>query len=471
MFLKRLIRLPGTLASRLTLWYAGVFVVSSLLAFLTFYLMISDLIREREDEDLLGDIKEYSQLLASEGIDKAKAEIDREALSDGVDKIFFRLLSPDGVVLAATDMSSWGAMVTESRALRLLANGADPVFETHRTPGHEHEIRVVSGMIGPGIILQIGESMKEKAEFLEMPRELFGPIMAVVTLFAALSGWFIARRAMKGVEEVTRTAIEISKGGFGSRVPVKNRGDEIERLARSFNHMLDRINALFEEMKEMTDNIAHDLKSPLARIRGAAEMTLTNSESNEETRAMAASTIEECDGLLGTINAMLDIAEEESGRVRLASEKVDMSKLIEGAFELFRPVAEDHKIKMTIHLPDGCVVYGDPRRLQRLVANLVDNALKYTPAGGHVTISAKNDNDRAVLSVSDTGIGMSADELPHIFKRFYRCDQSRSQPGIGLGLSLVKAIALSHGGQVSVSSDPGRGSTFTVTLPASSRKL
>jgi len=465
MFLSKILRPPGTLAARLTLWYAGIFTISTLVAFGSFYLVISTVLSERGDQDLMKDVREYSAMLAAEGIDRVKAEMAWEALSDGQEHIFLRLLSMDGRELAATDMSAWRSIGTGSRALEKLKTGADYVLETLDLPEQEFQVRTVYGSIGPDLVLQIGESLEEDAEFLELHRTVFIPLMAVMVIIAAIVGWLMARRALTGVEEVTQTAVEISKGALDKRVPFKARGNEIERLATTFNYMLDRINLLIKGMREMSDNIAHDLRSPLARIRGVAEMALTTSATEEEHKAMAGSMLEECDRLLGMINAMLDIAEAESGAGEIQLEEVDLVSIIQRACELFQAIAEENSVTIAADLPENCLVYGEARKFQRMVANLLDNALKFTPPQGTVTVSLKADNGQVAISVSDTGIGISEDDLPHVFKRFYRCDNSRAQQGTGLGLSLVKAIAGSLGGSVNATSHLGEGSTFTVTLP------
>jgi heavy metal sensor kinase len=463
MYLNRFFKLPGTLATRLSLWYTGIFTISTLVAFLALYFVISAVLKERRDQDFLDDVQEYSAMLATEGIDRVKSEISWEVASDGAEHVFLRLLSMDGEQLLTTDMSAWEGVGSGSHALEKLKNGAPHVLETLDLPEHEFQVRTVYGVIGPDLVLQIGESLEEDSEFLEMHRKIFVPLMAVMVIIAAIVGWLLAKRALSGVEEVTETAIEISGGALDKRVPHKVRGEEIERLATTFNHMLDRINVLIREMREMSDNIAHDLRSPLARIRGAAEMALTTS-SSEEHRVFAATMIEDCDRLINIINTMLDIAEAESGAAEITLEEVDIARLTKRACELFQAIAEENSIKITTELPDSCVVYGEARKLQRMVANLLDNALKYTPPEGTVTVSVNADNGQVAISISDTGVGISEDDLPHIFKRFYRCDISRAKGGTGLGLSLVKAIVHSHGGRVNATSRPGKGSTFTVTL-------
>ena len=467
MFLRKLLRLPKTLAFRLTLWYTGAFTVSSIIAFIVIYLLTTSIIQGRTDQELLEEVEEFSSLLELKGINEVKTQIDLETESDGVDKIFFRIIGINGDELYSSNMSSWGNIGPGRIALKRLAQGTKYVYETLVIPERRHEVRIVYADIGYDKILQIGQSLEEDDRFIEIFRDIFGLTLAALMVFASLIGWFMARRALLGVEEVSRTAIEISKGAFERRVPVKLRGDEIDRLATTFNSMLDRINSLIAGMREMTDNIAHDLKSPVTRIRGIAEMTLATGNSINEFEAMAANTIEECDRLLEMINTMLDISEAEAGAGKLSMSKVDISKIVQNACELFQPIAENKGIIISCKAPEIFNVHGDKQRLQRLIANLLDNALKYTQAEGKVKVSLDGNTENVIISISDTGIGMSEDDLEHIFKRFYRCDTSRSQAGIGLGLSLAQAIAQAHGGNITVSSKPGKGSEFKLILPRS----
>ncbi len=456
------------MAFRLTLWYASVFAASSLVAALVFYLVIGSVLREKGDEDLMSDIKEFSILLDSKGIKEVKSEIAHEAESDGVDKVFLRLLTPAGEEIATSDMSLWGGVRVNTDAIRGLTPHSDPIFKVLEIPGRECPVRTISGAIGPGVILQIGESMEEDEQFMDALRNIFGATFPVTIIFAGVVGWFMARRALRDVEQVTQAAMEISGGKLEKRVSVKAKDDEIQKLAAMFNDMLDRIQALIVGMREITDNIAHDMRSPLARIRGSAEMALTNITSNDEYETIAANIVEECDQLLGMINTMLDITEIEAGVSTLSAEKIDLAQVARDACDLFQPVAETNNITMTCDIDSPFFIYGDKLKLQRMVANLLDNALKYTPSGGRVTVSVGQDDAHVVFSVSDSGIGISEDDLPHVFGRFYRCDQSRSQPGTGLGLSLAQAVAKALGGKITVTSKPGKGSIFSVFIPMSS---
>ena len=467
MSLKRLISLRHTLAFRLTLWYAGIFAVSSCVAFLLFYTLITSFMREQTDQELLGQVNRFSTLLAADGLEAVKNNAVIEAQAAGVKKVFFRFLAQDGQVFSSSNMSYWQDIDIHKKAIEELLQGSLRVFETVAIPGRKEEVRILYAMINPGVIMQVGEAMESYSRFLDAFKGIFIFTMTFLIIIAAGVGWFMARRAVSGVEAVTRTAQKISGGTLEERVPVKPRGDEIDQLATTFNQMLDRIQTLLAEIKEMSDNIAHDLRSPITRIRGTAEVTLTTGKSLQEYEALAASTIEECDRLLDMINTMLLISKTEAGVDKLSREEIDLAGLTREACELFEPSAEDQGITLSCMASDGIRMFGDARMVQRMFSNLLDNAIKYTPPGGKVTISVSEKDALVLVSVQDTGCGISPGDLPRIFERFYRCDQSRSKPGIGLGLSLARAIARAHGGDITAASIPGQGSTFTVTLPRS----
>jgi heavy metal sensor kinase len=449
----------------LTLWYAFIFTLTSLGAFLLFNFLITSGLNERTDQALLAEVSELSSHLALKGLDVVELDIVQDAQSSGVDRMFLRVLSLDGEELVSSNMTSWTNVAIKREALERLTNGESHVFETLAIPQLPHKVRILYGIIGPDKLVQIGRSLEDNELFMEAFRERFVLLMTALIIFGGLIGWFMARRALQGVEEVAQTAEDISKGAFERRVPFKARGAEIDRLATTFNEMLDRIHALICGMREISDNIAHDLRSPITRIRGVAEMTLTSGKSMGEYESMAANTIEECDRLLEMIETMLAISELEAGAGDLAMEEVDMAGVVEDACDLFQPLAEDKDLTIVTEVITDSFVRGDTQKLQRLVANLLDNAIKYTESEGTIKVSLDGDASKVLLSVEDTGNGISEDDLANIFERFYRCDPSRSEAGVGLGLSLVMAIARSHGGEVAVTSYPGKGSTFSVSLP------
>ena len=302
-------------------------------------------------------------------------------------------------------------------------------------------------------------------ELLEVYRRFFGVSLAVVTLGSIFLGWFLARRSLSGVEDVRQAAQSIAKGAFSSRVPVKGTGDELDQLAITFNGMIAQIEAVLSNMKETGENIAHDLRSPITRMRGMAELALVRKQCIDDYETVVGRVIEECDLLLGMINTILDISEAEAGIVRLHLTEVNAGEMARDVIDLFEPVAEDKHVSVSLRKSGVLSLRADREKLQRAFSNLLDNAIKFTPSGGSVTILVNGMNQTVCIVLRDTGIGISASELNHIFDRFYRGEKSRSEPGSGLGLSLARAFVLAHGGAIDVTSTPAEGSEFTVTLP------
>jgi heavy metal sensor kinase len=457
------LKLRGTLAFRLTLWYAGIFLVTAAVAFAFFYYLVTQALRSRTDQDLLADVRSFSSVMLLQGVEAVKRQALLESHAAGEKKIFVQLLYPDGRVFSSSNMSYFRNIPISRDAIARMLSQEEPVFATVSSPDHQHEIRVVYALLGPGLVIHVGQAMEGLTRFIDAYRRIFLLTMAALFMVAVGVGWFMARRATAGVARVTRTALRISEGRLDERVPLGRSGDEIDRLATTFNLMLDRIQLLVAGIREMSDNIAHDLKTPITRIRGQAELALA---SNGPLEDLAGTAVEECDRLLAMIDAMLFISRTEAGVSRPERRPLDLSELVRNACELFRSLAEDKRIRLTCSATDRLVVPGDSPLVQRMVGNLLENAIKYTSEGGlvEVLLSKREGEDRAALSVCDTGPGIPASDLPHIFERFYRGDPSRSQPGAGLGLSFALAVARAHGGDITVRSLP-EGSTFTAYLP------
>ncbi len=466
MFFEKLLSASRTLAFRLTLWYAGVFLLSAALAFSFFYYFVTLSLRERTDQDLLSEVRSFASIMTLQGVESVKRRALLESQAAGEKKIFIQLLYPDGRLFSSSNMSYFRNIpVSREAIVRMLAQD-EPLFATVSSPDLRHEIRVVYALLGPGLIIHLGKSMDDLTRFIEAFKRIFVGTMTALFALAVAIGWFMARRALAGVENVTRTARRIADGRITERVPLGKGGDEIDQLAVTFNRMLDRIQELMNGIKEMTDNIAHDLKSPITRIRGQAEIALTSGAAAADFEAMAASAVEECDRLIEMINTMLFISRTDAGVTQPDLREIDLAAVVRDACGLFQPLAEEKKINLTWNAPEHSGIRGDIRLVQRMLANLLDNAIKYTPVGGRVAVSLATGPDRSLaIIVRDSGAGISATDLPHIFERFYRGDPSRSHPGAGLGLSFARAVARAHGGDIRVESSPA-GSTFTVKIPA-----
>jgi heavy metal sensor kinase len=466
MFFDLINRIRHTLAFRLTLWYAVIFIASAAIVFVLFYMQIAATIERRIDGDLRRQRSELSRVYALQGIAMVQRSAAFFAQSAGEKKVFFRLFYDSGVVFSSSNMNHWKEIGIDRNAVDTVLAGNSEVIVTHYLSDPKTSVRVIYARIGKPILLQLGVSLEEGRHWLQAFRQIFVVTMSGILLLAVLAGWFMARRALSGVGHLTHTARQISAEDLDARVPVSHHHSEIDMLARTFNQMLDRVQVLVTGVRQMNDNIAHDLRSPITRIRGLAEITLTGAQDLDAYRQMSESTIEECDRLLEMINTMLAISRTEAGVNARERKLIDFSTLVQDACNLFQPLAEDKSITLLCNTEADINVSGDRPMLQRLVANLVDNALKYTDAGGTIRVILHGNADNAVrLEINDSGMGISPDEMPKIFDRFYRGDRSRTQSGTGLGLSLAQVIARSHGGHLLVQSDLGKGSTFTLELP------
>lgn len=462
MFLRKIPDFHNTLLFRLTFLYALVFIISTSITFIIFYYRIYSVSMDRVDLELTEDVEHYLSIIQEKGMAGIFSKI-AELNTDDIGDDYIRIINHRGETVASTDLPPWNKIELDA-AEALESSNLNRTYKTEKISDHANRVRIVTEKLSPDYILQLGESLDETSEYLKIFRNMFIVLIVILLIISFLIGRFLAGHALKDMEAVTLTAKQIANGLFDRRVRIKGRFDEIKRLGTTFNRMLDHINQLLKSLKETNDNIAHDLRSPIARIRGLAEMTLIGRKPIEDYREVAASTIEECDNLIEMINTMLDITEAEAGVKSNGLEIYDLSSIINEAFDLINPIAVDKAMKMKANLPESLKIKGDKKKMQRIIINLLENAIKYTPEGGTVTVTATGDENGIQLLFEDTGIGISETNIPKIFDRFYRCDQSRSEGGFGLGLSLAKAYIESMNGEISVYSVLNKGSIFKLQL-------
>ena len=311
MSLKNISHFLRTTSFRLTVWYALIFAISSITVYAIAYYTIKGDLDRRVDLELNEDVEELEELYR-EGIAEVEEEIEEEEDDEGIEKVFIRLISPELDVMASTDMRYWE--IIDLLTPSLIEGLKDEArFRAISTPRHKYGARIVCKRIFDGHILQIGFLYTEEGRLLEKFTRVFSLVIPGMILLGCLVGWFMARRAMSGVKRVTQSAISISKGDLSSRVPIGKEGTEIENLALAFNEMIKRIQRLIKELNEVTDNIAHDLRSPITRMRLIAETTLSGGQDIKEYRKMASIVVEECDRQVGMIRTMLDMAAMDAG--------------------------------------------------------------------------------------------------------------------------------------------------------------
>jgi signal transduction histidine kinase len=327
-------------------------------------------------------------------------------------------------------------------------------------------LEVASVRLGDGTILQVGKSNEIRLALLRKFQWIVGLVSVIALAIGVTGGLVLTRSTVQPIYDLIAVVRGIIRTGrTETRVPERNAGgDAVDELSGLFNTMLDRINGLIAAMGQSLDNVAHDLRTPLARLRGIAERAIESGDAAESRDALA-TCLEESERILSMLNTLMDISEAETGVVQLKRESVTLHALLGEAVELYEDVAEAKGVTVTLQPAGEVVVSGARDRLRQVFANLLDNAIKYTPRGGQVRLDLAREGEAAVVTVTDTGVGIAAEHLPRIWDRLYRADPSRSERGLGLGLSLVKAYVQAHGGTVEAASDPGRGSRFTVRLP------
>ncbi|WNJ99440.1 ATP-binding protein [Thalassospiraceae bacterium LMO-JJ14] len=448
-------RLIRTSWFRMALGYAVLSIVSVTMLFAFLYWNTAVFVAEQTEETIEAEITGLAEHYRQAGL-FGLTEVIQER-SQGQRLSLYLLTDPNRRPIAG-NLNSWPANTQPGEWLD---------FDYQRPIGSavvEHRAHARHLVLPGGFHLLVGYDVQDQVRLEQRMRHSMIWIGALALVLGLGGGLLMARHWLSRVDSVNKTAGEIMDGDMSRRVPLSGTDDELDRLARNLNDMLDRIEALMTGLRQVTDNIAHDLRSPLNRLRTRLEVTLMSDQDNQVYRDALSETMAETDELLKTFNALLLIGEAESGLDRSKLEWVDLTTRLGDVVELYEPAAEEADLILEAHIADGLGVRGNPNLISQAVVNLLDNALKYTPKGGRVCIEAGVEGDQPFVSVSDSGPGIPPAEHDRVLDRFVRLEGSRSTPGSGLGLSLVAAVAKLHQATLSLG-DNAPGLTVRIDFP------
>jgi signal transduction histidine kinase len=449
-------KLLRTTAFKLTLVYLLVFILfaASLLGY--FALNTRRLITEQITATVQGEIRALTELYNEGGLRRLVIAVELRSRRPG--SSLYLVTTPNGEGLAGNVGALQPGVLGHPGWLETSYRRLD-------SPEGADRSALVNVVQLGGFHLLVGRDLEERERLYAIVSNAGRWSFALVVVLGLAGGFFVSRRVLSRIDAMTGTAQAIMAGDFAGRLPVAGTGDEIDRLADNVNAMLDRIVALMRGLSEVSDNIAHDLKTPLTRLRNRCEQALRSSNSEAEYRAALESTIDESDDLIRTFDALLMIARAESGHSRDNMSDFDAAEIARDVGELYEPLAEEKGLELRVDAAGTAPVRGNRELVSQALANLIDNAIKYAAedsAGklngkpAEILVKAGNEGERIVLTVEDHGPGIPAADRGRVVERFVRLEKSRSEPGSGLGLSLASAVARLHGGELKLEdNEPG----------------
>ncbi len=461
-----------SIRTRLTIWYTGLLTVTLLIVGGAAFGLLSYSLSNETDKALDSVARAMIQRDQSRSATVLPSEIDqafRRFFGFSPWDHYFQMRDPSGNRDERKSLPSSGKLPLSRKALDNAMRGLSS-FETVEGLG-EYPVRILTMPVMESNrvvnMIQVGMSL----ESIDQTRVRFLLILAGVLplglVLAASGGWLLAHRALKPVDMMAAAARRISAEQLSQRVDETGTGDELDNLAKTLNQMLTRLDAAFSQVRRFSADASHELQTPLTILKGELEVVLRSTRTPEEYRETLESALEEVDRIAHMVEGLLLLARAEAGVLRMDRQDVDLGQMLEGVYMRLKPLADFHRVKLRIGSIEPLRIQGDRERLQRMTSNLVDNAIKYTGAEGLVTLELQREGRWASILVSDTGIGIPAEEQKNIFQAFYRTSQAHSlaERGTGLGLSIAQSIATAHGGTIHLESTPGRGSSFKILIP------
>jgi heavy metal sensor kinase len=461
-----------SIGARLTLWYIGILALTLLLVGAVTYGLLLYSLSHDVNVALQGIAQVIASQVRSQGNVSPPANVEelfRRFFGFDPSNRYFEMFDSEGHQRENRQQAPKPLPVSP-KALENALHGI-ATFETLTSPNSAYPVRVLIAPLVEGgrvvNVVQVGIPLENMMKTLRRFDLVMAAAFPLGLLLAGGGGWLLARRALRPVDRMTQAALRISSERLQERLPETGTGDELDRLAGTLNAMLGRLDDSFRQIRQFSADASHELQTPLTILKGEIEVALRSNRTPKEYQQVLHSNLEEIDRISRLVGGLLVLARADAGVLRLDLQPVDLAELGSELIGRMQWLAEEKSITLRFESEAPVFIQGDKEHLQRLLLNLVDNAIKYTQPGGQVTLSLDCRADQARLSITDTGIGLTPSEQEKIFTRFYRSAEAKSQGGgAGLGLCLAKSIAEAHGGAIEVTSIPGQGSTFTVDFPA-----
>lgn len=463
MSLKYLIDHTKTLGFKVSAWYSAFFIISSFLLFGITYYFISITLTSQDHEEILLELSEVTSIYENSGLKAVEQFIAPNVNISRTKPLFIRIADSDNNTIRIFNQGIWNNF--DIRLLEnLSADNSKKWIQIAALKG-EYILDVNSTLLSNGQWIQVGMSNEGRVGILEHLSRIFIIIMMLLFILGLTGGIFLSYLTLQPIRRVIESVQSIEIGKMANKLPRPMTKDEVGELTELFNDMLENINRLIINMKNSLDNVAHDLRTPMTRLRNLAEMALIENSQKDLLIEALQSCVEESDQILKILDTIMDISEAESGSMNIELKTEDLSKLSERIVDMYEIIAEENDLKINSSIPDNLEIKIDTTRIGQAMANIFDNAVKYTPPGGTIDLTVFSDNDEMKIIIKDTGIGIPKEDLSKVWSRLYRGDQSRSNKGLGLGLSITKGIVEAHHGKIKIDSEANKGTTFTITLP------
>lgn len=466
MFLKRISSLWRTTSFRLAFGVSILFSLSSLIFFVSVYAYFFNSLRDTDRTLISSKLKQYSIIFNEQGAEGLRKLFSDDHNLNSEARFSVHIQNREGTTIfyrLSDDLHQF-ALENLEKSFASKANRNGWSYVGALNDGDQLEI--LTADLNATTKIQVAKSNSEREDFLERATEVFVIATFLSSLIGALGGYWFSKKTLRPLRDLVQTTKVISKENLNQRVNDSGAGDEFSELVQVFNSMLDRIRDLVGGMQDSLDSIAHDLKTPMTRLKAIADLALTRQNlSVEESRSALQECSENSEEILKLLNSLMDIFEADSGAMKLHFERLDLREIVNEVFDLYEIVAEEKLIRLTNLILPGEIVNADRMRIKQVIANLIDNAIKYSPPNSAVSVRVQSHKDGCVLSIQDEGIGIPPEEVSRIWERLYRGTQVKAQPGTGLGLSLVSAIMKAHGGKAWVESLPRQGSQFHILIP------